>query len=261
MNGMNQSDNNVAVSFSDVSRYFLNNDNKIEVISNLNLTVPNEQFTVLVGPSGCGKSTLLRLVAGLDFPDQGEVIVLGKSVTQPKRDCGMVFQQYTSFPWLSVKENIAFGLTGTELEQSSDWIEHLLDIVGLTQFKNTYPHTLSGGMQQRLAIARTLAVRPRILLMDEPFGALDVQTRRAMQSLLLDVWVENKITVIFVTHDIEEALYLADRLIVVSPRPLNIVADEMPTFSQQRNPDLRYSKEFRSFEHRISDLLEYRREY
>src|SRR5579864_9588316 len=157
------------------------------------------EFRVLLGPSGCGKSTLLRMVAGLDRPDTGEILVNGQPVQGPGKDRGMVFQKYTSLPWLTVKENIGYGLkiNGVPPEQRKETVEHLLKAVGLTEFAEVYPETLSGGMQQRVAIARTLALRPSVILMDEPFGALDAQTRSEMQQLLLQIWDETACTILF----------------------------------------------------------------
>src|SRR5207248_9961571 len=180
-----------------------------------------DEFRVLLGPSGCGKSTLLRMIAGLDRPDRGEVLVNGQPVSGPDKDRGMVFQKYTSFPWLTVADNIAYGMkiNGMPEAQRRQTVERLLEAVGLSGFAKAYPDTLSGGMQQRVAIARTLALRPQVVLMDEPFGALDAQTRADMQELLLRVWAESASAILFVTHDVDEAIYLADRIYVMSARP------------------------------------------
>jgi len=210
------------------------------------------EFRVLLGPSGCGKSTILRFVAGLDRPSKGEVLVNGKPVTGPGRDRGMVFQKYTSFPWLTVGENITYGLkvNGTPPAERRRIEEHLVQAVGLSGFEKAYPDTLSGGMQQRLAIARTLAVRPEVILMDEPFGALDAQTRSDMQQLLLRIWDETASTVLFVTHDVEEGIYLGDRLFILSARPGTIVEDIPVPFGRPREAALKQSKEFQ-------ELVEY----
>ncbi|MBZ5623542.1 MAG: ABC transporter ATP-binding protein, partial [Acidobacteriia bacterium] len=171
------------------------------------------EFRVLLGPSGCGKSTILRLIAGLDHPDTGEVLVKGKLVTGPGRDRGMVFQKYTSFLWLTIEQNVGYGLkiNGVPQAERDQTVAKLIEQVGLSGFEKSYPDTLSGGMQQRVAIARTLALRPGVILMDEPFGALDAQTRSDMQELLLKIWDESASTILFVTHDVDEAIYLADR--------------------------------------------------
>ena len=185
------------------------------------LEVPDNDFVTILGPSGCGKSTLLRLVAGLDRPTTGRIILNGKPVIGPGPDRGMVFQSYTLFPWLTVADNIAFGLRekGVAKEQRSEAVREWLERIGLTGFEHHYPKQLSGGMQQRTAIARALANEPAILLLDEPFGALDNQTRALMQELLLRVWERERKTVLFVTHDIEEAIFLGSRVLVMTARP------------------------------------------
>jgi ABC-type nitrate/sulfonate/bicarbonate transport system ATPase subunit len=215
------------------------------------------EFRVLLGPSGCGKSTILRCVAGLDRPTSGEVSVNGKPVTGPGRDRGMVFQKYTSFPWLTVADNIAYGLrlSGTPAVERQQIVTQLIQAVGLSGFEKAYPDTLSGGMQQRVAIARTLALRPEVILMDEPFGALDAQTRGDMQQLLLRIWDESASTILFVTHDVEEGIYLADRLYVVSPRPGTIVEDIPVPFGRPRDPAVKQSKEFQDLVHYILGCL------
>jgi NitT/TauT family transport system ATP-binding protein len=175
----------------------------------------------VIGPSGCGKSTLIRILAGLETQTSGEVRVKGKTVNGPGADRGMVFQGYTLFPWLTVKKNVMFGLrmNGQGNAQAEREALQWLDLVGLEPFANAYPHQLSGGMKQRVAIARALANRPGILLMDEPFGALDAQTRAKMQAHLLDIWRNVDITIFFITHDLDEAIYLADRILVLKAHP------------------------------------------
>lgn len=179
------------------------------------------EFLVIIGPSGCGKSTLIRILAGLETLTSGEVLLDGAPVTEPGRDRGMVFQGYTLFPWLTVKKNVMFGLRMNNLSHAESERQALqwLDVVGLEKFADTLPHQLSGGMKQRVAIARALANQPRILLMDEPFGALDAQTRARMQSYLLEIWRKIDITVVFITHDLDEAIFLADRILVLSAHP------------------------------------------
>jgi NitT/TauT family transport system ATP-binding protein len=239
---------------------------KIEALRDVNLEVEDVysaegrdvgEFRVLLGPSGCGKSTILRCVAGLDQPTSGEVSVNGKPVSGPGRDRGMVFQKYTSFPWLTVADNIAYGLrlNGTPAAERQQIVAQLIKAVGLSGFEKAYPDTLSGGMQQRVAIARTLALRPEVILMDEPFGALDAQTRGDMQQLLLRIWEESASTILFVTHDVEEGLYLADRLYVVSPRPGTIVEDIPVPFSRPRDPAVKQCKEFQDLVHYILGCL------
>jgi len=204
------------------------------------------EFRVLLGPSGCGKSTILRLIAGLDRPDSGEVLFNGKPVQGPGRERGMVFQKYTSFPWLNVSDNIAYGLkiNGVPVAERRRIVGELIQATGLAGFEKAYPDTLSGGMQQRVAIARTLALRPGAVLMDEPFGALDAQTRADMQQLLLRIWDETSSTVLFVTHDVEEAVYLADRIFVMSGRPGTIVEDVPVPFTRPRDVAVKQDNRF-----------------
>ncbi|EIF34087.1 ABC-type nitrate/sulfonate/bicarbonate transport system, ATPase component [Burkholderia sp. Ch1-1] len=179
------------------------------------------EFVCVIGPSGCGKSTLIRILAGLERQTGGSVLLDGKPVQGPGADRGMVFQGYTLFPWLTVKKNVMFGLkmNGHATLHAEREALQWLDLVGLTKFANAYPHQLSGGMKQRVAIARALANRPRILLMDEPFGALDAQTRAKMQTHLLDIWRNIDVTVLFITHDLDEAIFLADRILVLKANP------------------------------------------
>ncbi len=204
------------------------------------------EFRVLLGPSGCGKSTLLRLIAGLDQANTGEILVNGAPVLGPGKDRGMVFQKYTSFPWLTVAGNIAYGLkiNGVPEKQRKETVAQLIQEIGLSGFENAYPETLSGGMQQRVAIARTLALRPSVILMDEPFGALDAQTRSEMQQLLLKVWDETASTILFVTHDVEEAIYLADRIFIMSAHPGTIIEDVQVPFDRPRDLGLKQRNEF-----------------
>jgi ABC-type nitrate/sulfonate/bicarbonate transport system ATPase subunit len=194
---------------------------EVVAVDALSLTVHDKEFVCIVGPSGCGKSTLLRVIAGLSRPQTGEVTLDGERVTAPGGDRGMVFQSYTLFPWLTVQGNVEFGprLSGRSPEECAQVAHRYIDLVGLAGFEHAYPKELSGGMQQRAAIARSLANDPEILLMDEPFGALDAQTRSLMQELLLRVWEQTHKTVLFVTHDIEEAILLADRIYVMTARP------------------------------------------
>jgi NitT/TauT family transport system ATP-binding protein len=215
------------------------------------------EFRVLLGPSGCGKSTLLRMIAGLDRPDSGQVLVNGKPVDGPGRDRGMVFQKYTSFPWLTVADNIAYGpkINGVPAAERQQIVDHLIEAVGLAGFEKSYPDTLSGGMQQRVAIARTLANRPQVVLMDEPFGALDAQTRSDMQQLLLRVWDETASTILFVTHDVDEAIYLADRIFIFSARPGTIMEDIPVPFGRPRDPAVRQTAEFHEMQEHVLACL------
>ena len=244
------------ISMHGVSRSFTSpTGERIQALKDINFEVADAyspdgrdigELRVLLGPSGCGKSTILRLIAGLDRPDTGRVLVNGVPVAGPGPDRGMVFQKYTSFPWLTVARNIEYGLKikGTPRAEREATVARLVEEVGLAGFENSYPDTLSGGMQQRVAIARTLAVRPQVILMDEPFGALDAQTRSTMQNLLLKIWDETAGTILFVTHDVEEALYLGDRLFILSGRPGTIVEDVPVPFGRPRDPAVKQTKEF-----------------
>lgn len=250
-----------------VNRCFRSADGqKVDALQNINLDVQDAysregrdigEFRVLLGPSGCGKSTLLRLIAGLDQPDSGEVLVNEQPVHGPGKDRGMVFQKYTSFPWLTVTDNIAYGLkiNGVPAETRKQVVEQLIQAVGLSGFEKAYPETLSGGMQQRVAIARTLALRPAVILMDEPFGALDAQTRSEMQQLLLRVWQETASTILFVTHDVEEAIYLADRIFIMSAHPGTIVEDVQVPFDRPRDLDLKQRNEFHELQNYVLGRL------
>jgi ABC-type nitrate/sulfonate/bicarbonate transport system ATPase subunit len=255
------------ISVKDVSRIFYSpSGEKIEALKGVNLEVEDAfsaagrdigEFRVLLGPSGCGKSTLLRMIAGLDKPTSGQVLVNGEVVTHPGKDRGMVFQKYTSFPWLTVSDNIAYGMkiNGVPEAQRKETVDRLLQSVGLSEFANVYPETLSGGMQQRVAIARTLALRPSVILMDEPFGALDAQTRSDMQQLLLQIWDETACTILFVTHDVEEAVYLADRIFIMSSHPGTIVEDVEVPFDRPRDLGLKEKNEFHELQHYVLGRL------
>ncbi|MDE2000775.1 MAG: ABC transporter ATP-binding protein [Burkholderiales bacterium] len=190
-------------------------------LDDVSLTVPDNTFSVIVGPSGCGKSTLLRLVAGLQPATSGTMRLDGQPIEGPSAERGMVFQSYTLFPWLSVRENVMFGpsLKGMSKAEAGAIADELIEAVGLTTFAGSYPKELSGGMRQRVALARALANNPQILLMDEPFGALDSQTRQLMQELLLTIWQTHRKTVLFITHDIDEAIFLGDIVHVMTARP------------------------------------------
>lgn len=209
-------------------------------LNELSLSVKPKEFGVIVGPSGCGKSSLLYLIAGLADCTSGTIRVSGRAVNDPGPDRGMVFQSYTLFPWLTVAENVAYGpkRKGKSAAECREIVDHYLGEVGLSDFRNHYPSQLSGGMKQRVAIARALGNDPEVLLMDEPFGALDSQTRHAMQQLLLRVWDNSKKTVLFVTHDIDEAILLADRVFVMSGRPGLIRKEITIPFERPRNVDL-----------------------
>jgi ABC-type nitrate/sulfonate/bicarbonate transport system ATPase subunit len=221
------------------------------------LAVAENDFITILGPSGCGKSTLLRIVAGLDRPTTGRVLLDDREVTGPGADRGMVFQSYTLFPWLTVAENIAFGLTerGVPAPERREIVAAYIDNVGLKGFERHYPKQLSGGMQQRTAIARALANDPEILLLDEPFGALDNQTRSLMQELLLGIWERERKTVLFVTHDIEEAIFLASRTIVMTARPGRIKAEVPVDLPHPRHYRMKTSPEFSRLKARLTEEI------
>jgi ABC-type nitrate/sulfonate/bicarbonate transport system ATPase subunit len=210
-----------------VSRRFVSQHGDTLALQATDLDVAENDFITILGPSGCGKSTLLRIVAGLDRPTTGEVLLDGRRIEGPGADRGMVFQSYTLFPWLTVRENVCFGLRerGLPKPQQQEIAQGFIEKVGLRGFEHHYPKQLSGGMQQRTALARALANKPRMLLMDEPFGALDHQTRELMQELLLGIWEAERKTVIFVTHDIDEAVFMGSRVVVMSARPGRIKLD------------------------------------
>ncbi|AUX42633.1 ABC transporter ATP-binding protein [Sorangium cellulosum] len=231
----------------------------------LDLDVGEGEFVSLVGPSGCGKSTLLHIVAGLERATAGVVALDGERVLGPGAEIGLVFQQQTLFPWLSVRENVGFPLTlsraraaaaGAERERQAARVESLLRLVGLWEFRDSRPAELSGGMQQRAALARALVVQPEVLLMDEPFGALDAQTREEMQELLLHLTQHHRITTLFVTHDVDEALLLSDRVLVFSERPGSVVASiDVPFPRGDRSPELKLDEEFLRPKREILALL------
>lgn len=226
-------------------------------LNEISLQVFRREFMCVVGPSGCGKSTFIRIVAGLDEPTSGEVLLEGKPVCGPGSDRGMVFQGYTLFPWLTVKKNVMFGLQvgGQSNSVAEGEAREWIDLVGLSKFENSYPHELSGGMKQRVAIARALANKPRILLMDEPFGALDSQTRCKMQSYLLQIWKRVDVTILFVTHDLDEAIYLSDRILVLGANPSRIdEIIEVPVPRPRSSAQL-LSPEFLATKRRLEELI------
>jgi sulfonate transport system ATP-binding protein len=226
-----------------VSKHFRVNGTKLNVLDAVDLSVAPGEFLTIVGASGCGKSTLLRLIAGLDTDFQGEVVLDGKRVKEPSLDRGLVFQEPRLFPWLTVTQNVALGLLNagfSKAERKRAVSDHIA-LVGLTGFRDAYPHQLSGGMAQRAAIARGLVSRPGVLLLDEPFGALDALTRARLQDELQRIWAAEGITMLLVTHDVEEAVYLGDRVVVMAPRPGRIAANfdvAQPRPRDRSNPTL-----------------------
>lgn len=209
---------------SSVSKVFESEAGAVEALRNISLDVFDKEFLCFIGPSGCGKTTLLRIVAGLDQPTSGEVLLDGRVIKSPDPERGMVFQEYSLFPWRTIIDNIAFGLEikGISKDGRYEIARKYLKMVGLQAFEHSYPYELSGGMRQRVAIVRALANDPKVLLMDEPFGSVDAQTRNLLQGELLRIWEEERKTVLFITHSIDEAVYLADRVVVLSARPGHI---------------------------------------
>jgi ABC-type nitrate/sulfonate/bicarbonate transport system ATPase subunit len=221
------------------------------------LDVAENDFITILGPSGCGKSTLLRIVAGLDRQTSGEVLLDGRRIVGPGADRGMVFQSYTLFPWLTVRDNVCFGLQerGMVRAQQLEAADAFIAKVGLRGFENHFPKQLSGGMQQRVAIARALANGPRMLLMDEPFGALDHQTRELMQELLLGIWEAERKTVLFVTHDIDEAVFMGSRVVVMSARPGRIKLDRQVPLAHPRHYSVKAAPEFAELKAELTEQV------
>jgi NitT/TauT family transport system ATP-binding protein len=247
----------VILSVRDLEKTYTTDAGRHVVFDHLSLDIRRREFITVIGPSGCGKSTFIRIVAGLDEATGGDVLLDGKSVTGPGPDRGMVFQGYTLFPWLTVKRNVMFGLQarGKSMATAESEARSWLDMIGLAKFENAYPHELSGGMKQRVAIARALANEPRILLMDEPFGALDAQTRCKMQGYLQQIWRKVDVTILFITHDLDEAIYLSDRILVLGTNPggvREIIENPVP---RPRNVAQFISPEFLSLKARLDELI------
>lgn len=217
-------------------RFDLGGGRSVQAVDDISFAVEANSICVLLGPSGCGKSTVLRMMAGLETPTAGEIVIGGHPVTGPGRDRGMVFQAYTSFDWLSVRKNVEFGMkiNGVPASERRARAQRFIDLVGLSNFAEAYPSQLSGGMRQRVAIARTLANGPEVLLMDEPFGALDAETRWLMQELMITVAEETSTTMVIVTHDLEEAIFLADKIVFLSSHPGRLKEEIVPGFKQGR---------------------------
>jgi NitT/TauT family transport system ATP-binding protein len=227
--------------------YATRDKQKLTVLQEVNFQIFPREMVCLVGSSGCGKSTLLNIIAGLIPPSSGQVLVDGKLVTgRPGSDRGMVFQGYTLYPWLSVAQNVAFGLQFQKMPkaQQRDRVRYFLDVVGLWRFANSYPKQLSGGMKQRVGIARALANEPALLLMDEPFGALDAQTKEQMQQFLLELWEKTHVTVLMITHDVEEAIYLSQRVYVMDTHPGRIKLEIPISLPEHRDLDIKLSSKF-----------------
>jgi sulfonate transport system ATP-binding protein len=238
--------------------YEQRNSGSFLALAEVNLTIADGEFVTIVGPSGCGKSTLLMLVAALLQPSKGKVRLDGADVTSPGSDRAMVFQDFALLPWRTVLANVELGLElkGVPAAERNEIARRHIAMVGLRAFERHYPHQLSGGMRQRVGIARALSVEPEVLLMDEPFGALDAQIRQVMGSELLRIWERDRKTILFVTHDIDEAIYLADRVIVMSASPGRVVEDIAVTLPRPRPLEIRDSAPFIEYRRRIWDLLE-----
>jgi NitT/TauT family transport system ATP-binding protein len=247
----------VILNVRDLKKSFGTNGGTHIVFDHVSLNIHRREFICVVGPSGCGKSTLARIVAGLDEAAGGEILLDGKAVIGPGPDRGMVFQGYTLFPWLTVKHNVMFGLKmqGESENAADSQAREWLDMVGLSRFENSYPHELSGGMKQRVAIARALANRPRILIMDEPFAALDAQTRCQMQAYLLQIWKKVNVTILFITHDLDEAAYLADRILVMGTNPGRIAEVIENPVPRPRSDAQFLSAEFLALKKRLEEHI------
>ena len=244
------------LSIREVSRTFVSpGGQRTQALLPVDFEVCKNDFVTILGPSGCGKSTLLRIVAGLDFPTTGQVLLDGARITGPGADRGVVFQSYTLFPWLTVEQNIRFGLRerGVSEAVQKERSDFFIAKVGLRGFEQHYPKQLSGGMQQRTAIARALANDPKMLLLDEPFGALDNQTRVLMQELLLGIWEQAQKTVLFVTHDIDEAIFMASRVVVFTARPGRIKSEIAVPFEHPRHYTLKTTPEFMAIKARLTE--------
>ena len=245
--------------FRNVSKTFVpkRGGEAVLAVDDVTLQIQDKAFVCLVGPSGCGKSTLLNLLAGFELPDTGEVLLQGTPIRAPGPDRGMVFQENALFPWLTVVGNVCYGPQRRGIPRSAyvPAAEAILRQVGLRRFTNSYPNELSGGMRQRVAIARALVNKPEVLLLDEPFGALDAQTRALMQEMLLDVWEREHRTVVFVTHDVEEAVFMGDRVVVMSRRPGRVLADIAVTLPRPRDYEVLTTPEFASIKREVLYLV------
>ena len=242
---------------SSVSKTFVSRNSEVHALDHVDLHVDDGELVCLLGASGCGKSTLLSIIGGLETATSGEVTVDGDLVVGPGADRGMVFQNYSLFPWLTVARNIEFGLqlAGWDRERRAERVDELLGIMVLHEFADALPRELSGGMRQRVAIARALAPEPDILLLDEPFGALDAQTRRHLQDFLLTVWRRTRATILMVTHDVEEAIYLSNRIYVLAPRPGRVVEVVDVPFGADRGPTVKRDPRFLDLRDELADLL------
>lgn len=247
----------VTLSVENMGKVFDTPKGEVQALRDISFQVHRREFVCVIGPSGCGKSTLIRILAGLENPSSGRMLLNGEPVSGPCPDRGMVFQGYTLFPWLNVKRNVMFGLleSGHSRQTAEQEAMQWIDLVGLSRFAESYPHQLSGGMKQRVAIARALANQPKILLMDEPFGALDAQTRARMQAYLMEIWQNIDITILFITHDLDEAIYLADRILVLKANPGEVEELVEVPVPQPRKPEQFLSEEFLATKRRLEALI------
>lgn len=245
------------IEVSDFGLRYETMEGAVEAVCDVSLRVEPGEFVSIIGPSGCGKSTLLNALAGFLTPSSGTVTVDGEAIDGPAADRGMIFQQYSLFPWKTVRENVEFGLKmkGMGASERQRAARTLLGLAGLLPFENHYPDRLSGGMKQRVGIVRALATGPRILLLDEPFGALDAQTRLIMQQILTNMWQRLKISVLFVTHDIDEAIFLSDRVYVMTARPGTIKAEVVVPLPRPRQPTMTMSSEFLALRRGLMSLI------
>lgn len=248
------------ITVENVSKYYGEGEAPVHVLDSIDFSVDEREFLVVLGPSGCGKTTLLKMLDGLVEPSSGRITVDGSPVTEPRGDVALVFQNFGLFPWRTVRRNITLGLEiqGVTKEQRRRRADELIELVGLSGFEENYPSELSGGMQQRVGLARALAVDPEVLLMDEPFGALDAQTKDQLQTELLQLWGERRKTAVFITHDISEAVFLADRILVMSPKPSEILYETDVDFERprwNRRVEIERSDRFARIEREIREQL------
>ena len=240
-----------------ISKSFHESSHTINVLDSISIEMKNNEFVSIVGPSGCGKTTLLRIAAGLEKADKGSVKLNSQTIESPTKSMGLVFQEHACFPWLTVRDNIAFGpsINGMKEDDIKEIADNYIGKIGLKDFADTHVNKLSVGMRQRVAVARMLANDPDVILMDEPFGSLDAQTRRTMQEFLLKLWEQNRKPILFVTHDIDEALFMSDRIIVLSPRPSKIIKEIKIDFKRPRDRSLFGKKEYINLREMIWSLL------
>ncbi len=246
------------ITVKDVSKIFPSKDGEVVALKDLSLSIKDGEFMVIVGASGCGKSTLLNLIAGFETPTKGQVLLKGEPVIGINPQCGMIFQQYALFPWKTVEGNVEFGLKmkGTPKKERTEIAAKFIELVGLTKFSNVYPHHLSGGMKQRVSIARALANDPEVMLLDEPFAALDAMTRQVLQEQLVRIYEKHKKTIIFITHSIDEALLLSSRIAIMTARPGRISQDIVNDLPHPRNPEVQLSDRYVELKRMIWDNVQ-----